>query len=617
MTVQKIVDILKNANIEYRIGSPIMSDSEYDSLYETLKKLDPTNDFFTSVGFKVEDDTRKSRLPIIMASMTKVKTLEEIKNWIRLKRINPETECVLSPKLDGISLCVDEINQDAFTRGDGVFGQKSNQHYDLISNKTININIGEYSPDVLYTYGEVMMSKSVFVKKYSSEFSNPRNLVGGLLNSKDINPSLKDCTYIKYGVVTTKGTFSKKSEIFTWLNKNQSTKINFEVVKLSSLTEDYLSEKFKEWSDEFETDGVIIEINDLEIQESLGRETSTNNPIWARAYKSPEFEESVQAEVIGITWNISKQGYLKPIVNINPVRIGGVTVSNITGNNARFVQTLEIGVGSIVEIKRSGMVIPIISKVIKKVEFQMPSVENIKWSDSGIELVTIDETDDQKIKQLISFFSILEAKNVSEGIVKQLWESGYTSLNQILNLQISDYEKLPRFGVRKATIVYNAIKSCVTNVELSKLQHATGIFQGLGSKKLILLEHFKTKPTLEQVVQIEGFAETSAKNFIDNYDKFFTFIQGLPITIAQKQGYATVSVDDSLNGQSFVFTGFRNEEAEKIIESKGGKISSGISKNTTYLVVKKLGSGSSKEQKATSLGIKIISADELNNIIKN
>lgn len=616
--IKQLRDKIIEANELYRIGKPIMSDAKYDSLLEELSMLSPDDELLSTVGHTVSED-RKSKLPIEMASMNKIKTMDDINDWCRLKSIPKSEKVIITPKFDGLSLCVEESTNEAWTRGDGEFGQKSDEHYKLIKNhlyEDLGGNFDPFSPiPFKFTYGEVMMPKSVFIEKYSEDFANPRNLVSGLLNSKDATESLKDCNYIKYGGVPNKGIkFSTKQEIIDVLNDGQKVTVPYHICKISDLTEDLLIDLFHKWSIEYEIDGVIIEVNNLELQDKLGRETSSNNPVFARAFKHSSFEQSAETEVIGISWNISKQGYLKPTLHIKPVKLDGVTVSNVTGNNARFVKDLGLGVGAIVVVKRSGMVIPLIVDVVKTVDFVMPDIPNIDWNENEVELMTLTETDEQKLKQLVSFFEILEAKNVSEGTIKQLWDAGYTTVKDILNLTPNDMEKLDRFGKRKSSIVYNSIQKCIRDVDLAKLQHATGLFKGLGSKKLALLTHFDKKPSVDDVMSIEGFAEISAKSYVDNYDKFTSFIKDLPITIAKP--LVVEAVSDDFAGTQFVFTGVRRADLEEIIESRGGKIGSGVSKNTTHLVMKSIGSGSSKEKKAVELGVKIITVDQLEKILK-
>ena len=617
--IKQLVEKIIKANDAYRSGNSIMPDSQYDILVDELRSLDPDNELLTFVGHQIQDESRKRKLPIPMASMNKVKTLDEINDWVRLKGINPKQTVVITPKYDGLSLCINELTGEAWTRGDGEFGQKSDEHYKLIGNHLEELpqpwpKAGGFH----YTFGEVMMPKKVFIDKYSKEFANPRNLVAGLLNSPDPREGLKDTVYIKYGAVLQKdfqgSGITTKSQILKGLNDGQEIKVPFEVISVEDITHDHLSELFKSWSQDFEIDGLIIEVDYLETQEQLGRETSSNNPCFARAYKSPDFEQVADTEIVGITWNISKQGYLKPTLHVNPVKLDGVTISNVTGNNARFVKDMGLGVSAKVKIKRSGMVIPIIYEVIEPVEFVMPDVANIDWNENGVELVTLTETDEQKFKQLVSFFEILEAENFGEGVIKQLWDVGYKSVKNILDLNPRDLEKIDRFGARKSVIVYNSIQKSIKGVSLSKLQHATGIFKGLGSKKLALLEHFTTKPTINQVLEIEGFAEISAQSYIDGYDKFNDFIKDLPITIEEKK--ESVKVSNDLDGMNFVFTGVRRTDLESVIESRGGKIGSGVSKTTTHLIMKAVGSGSSKEKKAMELGVKIMTVEQLETLLR-
>jgi NAD-dependent DNA ligase len=607
--IEQLKEQIIKANDAYRLGQPIISDTEYDQLLEELSLLSPDDELLNKVGIEVADETRKGKLPIEMASMNKIKSMNDVDDWSRLKGISKKEMVIITPKYDGLSLCVNEMTSEAWTRGDGEFGQKSSEHYSLIQN---HLNLEEDS--FRFTYGEVMIPKQVFIDKFSADFANPRNLVAGLLNSKTVSESLKDCQYIKYGAVCNT-IFDTKQEVLNELNKGQKIKVQYYICELGDLSEGLLIELFHKFSTEFEIDGLIIELNDLSLQNKLGRETSSNNPVWARAFKHPSFEQSAETDVIGISWNISKQGLLKPILHITPVKLDGVTVSNVTGNNARFVKDLGLGVGAKVVVKRSGMVIPIIADVITPVEFVQPTIEGIEvdWNEAGIELITLTETDDQKLKKIVAFFEILEADNVSEGVITQLWDAGYKTIKDVLTLKTSDLEKIDRFGKRKADIVYKSIQKSVSGIQLSKLQHATGIFKGLGSKKLVLLEDFKTKPTVDQVMSIEGFAEVSAKSYIDSYDIFFDFIKDLPVTIVEK--VQAVKVGTDLEGKSFVFTGVRRTDLESDIESRGGKIGSGVSKTTTYLVMKAIGSGSSKEKKAIDLGVEVITVEQLEKLL--
>lgn len=595
------------ANDAYRLGNPIISDYEYDKLMDELSVLSPDDELLTKVGHSISDDSRKSKLPIPMFSMNKIKLIKDIHDWFRLKEINRDEDIIITPKFDGLSLCVKENTEDAWTRGDGVIGQSSNNHYFFIQNH-LHLKNNHF----IYTYGEVMMPKQVFLEKYSNDFANPRNLVAGLLNSKEPSDSLKDCQYIKYGAISNKDLKTKK-ELLDELNLGQDVKVQYYICKLSDLNEDFLFKLFQEYSKEYEIDGLILEINNLELQEKLGRETSSNNPCWARAYKSPLFEQRAETEVIGISWNISKNGSLRPIIHINPVRLDGVTVSNVTGNNARFIKDLGIGVGSIIEIIRSGMVIPKVVDVLKKVDFVMPNVPNIEWDSRGIDLITKEVTEYQKFKEIVSFFEILETENLGEGNLNIIWNYGYKTIRDILNIKKEQLLKIDGFGSRKADIILNSIKKSTTNVSLSKLQHASNLFVGLGSKKLSLLEHFgQNRPSKEDILKIDGFAEISADSYLNGFDKFKEFIKDLPITIEEKK---ESKISNELENISFCFTGLRRKDIEDVIKSKNGKILSSVSKNLKYLIVKDIETNSSKYIKAMELGIKIITIEELEKML--
>lgn len=602
-----LINKIKEANVAYRTGEAIISDAEWDALITELSLLDPDNDLLNNIGYEVISNTRKAQLPIPMYSMNKLKTSKEIADYTRLKNIPSNTEIVLTPKLDGLSFVVIEDTEEAFTRGDGKIGQRSNEHYKLISNHLTKSNIFKY------TYGEVIMSKKIFNDKYSAKFANPRNLVAGLLNCDDVSESLKDCQYIKYGGIPNDNTITKKSELLDKLNNGQVVKIPYYICTITDLNDDMLIQFYEKWKNEYEIDGIIFEVNDLKLQEKLGRETN-NNPAYARAYKNSIFSESLETEIIDIEWTISKQGLLKPVGILKPINLDGVTVSRVTLCNARYCQDLNIGIGSRVKITRSGQVIPKVIQVIHSGNgFEIPTIEGVelKWNDNKVELMTVDVTDAQQLKRISAFFEILGAENFSEGVITQLWNSGYRTIKDILLLSEKDLLKIEGFGERKAEIVFNAIRKSVKDVEISKLKHASGIFNGLGSKKLVLLDNLEGKPKMEDILKIEGFAEISAKTYIDNYDAFTQFMEEISPLITIKSKKDTENTSNEYLDRVYVYTGVRDAESQSLLESKGAKITSSVSKNTTHLICKSKDSSSSKFQKALDFGVTILSLDEL------
>ena len=610
------------ANNAYRTGEAIISDSEYDDLIEDLIILNPNDELLNKIGIKITEESRKKELPVKMASMNKIKTIEEYNEWLRLKKIPDNTDIICTPKFDGLSLCVDENNKEALTRGDGKVGQLATEHFKLMEK---NFNKNNF-----ISIGEVIMKKSVFEKKYSKEYKNPRNLVAGKMNDKNPSTILNDLTYIRYGLERHKENLNKDEQL-EFLNSINSTKVKYKKFKVKDITVDILKGLFNEWGNEFELDGIILEVNDYNLREKLGRETSTENPCYARAFKG-NFEEVKESIVENITWQVSKNGSMKPVVQIKPIELNGVTVSNVTAINARFVLGYNLKVGSLVKVARSGMVIPIL-KSINNYEVNRDKRgnynfilnndlndkpinncpicnSNLEWNKNHIELMCYNENcQGSGLQRIIAFFEILEIDGVSDGLCEIFYDAGHDSVEKILNMSKSDMLKLEGFADRKAEKTFDAIHSKLKNVSLSKLQHASMCFSGLGSKKLELLEDFNENVRLEDIVKIEGFSDISAKIYLDGIVKFKDFIKNLPIEI--KKTEKIVAKSNDLQGQVYVFTGVRNKEFESIIQERGGKIASGVSKNVTVLVMKEKGSGTEKEKKAMDFGIRIVTIEEL------
>jgi NAD-dependent DNA ligase len=605
--IESVINTIKYLNKSYREGNSLITDKEYDNIIDKLKEIDPNNDIFKSGVIENVTSNRKEKLKYPMFSLDKETTLDNIFKWLKNKNLPLSTFLIITPKYDGISILKNEKTGLAWSRGDGFEGETLHEHYKKMNEKN--------SDKEFFTIGEMIIPKTIFnnnkfYRENGEPFKNARNMVAGLKNSDIISDDLKIVNHIRYGIADDDFNMNK-SEQLDFIS-NEFNPIPYIKIEANNLNVDILNDLFFKWGKDFDIDGLVIDIDDKNIRKSLGREKN-NNPSYAIAYKNPEWSEQVETELIDIEWNISKQGYLKPIGILNPVELEGVTISRVTLNNAKFVKDNNLGKGSKIIIIRSGMVIPKVIKVIKSTGFELPNYENIYWNENNVELC-INDTEEQKIKKIISFFEILGADNISEGIVKQIYNYGYKDLKQILNLKIEDLEKIDKFGKRKSEIVFNSIQKSIKNVELSKLQHASGIFKNLGSKKLALLSHFKEKPDINEIIKIDGFSEILAKNFIDGFDEFNIWIKNLPITINKEK--QIISESNDMDGMVFVFTGVRLKDEENILKTKGAKIGSTVSKNTTHLICKDPNSNSSKMNKARELGIKIMSVEEFKNLLK-
>ena len=203
---------------------------------------------------------------------------------------------------------------------------------------------------------------------------------------------------------------------------------------------------------------------------------------------------------------------------------------------------------------------------------------------------------------------------MSEGTCQMMFDAGLDTVKKILEATQSDFEKIDRFGERRAEIVFTEIQGKMKGVELSKLQHASGCFEMLGSKKLILLEHLEA-PTLKEIVSIEGFSDISAESYLDGLVEYEKFIADLGDLVTVKKTEIKEASSDDMADNVFVFSGVRRADLEEVIKDKGGKIASGVSDKITHLVVKDVNSGSSKVIKAKGLGKEVITVEELEQML--
>ena len=645
--IKELEVLLDQWNYSYRYeGKSIVPDSVYDEHLEELASLDPENSRIRKVGDTPPDDDRKEKLPLVMASMDKVKSYDELRAWMIKKGIPLDTVLCITPKYDGLSILNDVKLTKAWTRGDGSVGQNSDPHMkDVLSkygtDKVQNfLQSYQYAPFV-YTTGEALMLKSTFQSKYSKEvlgdedgFDNGRNLVSGSFNKykEELRSRLNDVVYMRYGFHC--GMDMNKSSQLNILNEYfNNPSVPYRLHKVDELSTEYLASLFEEWVKDFEIDGLIIEVDDWNLRNSIEPERSTKdnpdvmNPGYARAYKA-NFEEVKDVPVVDMILEVSKIGNVIPVAVIEPTMLDGAEVTHVTCNNAKMVYDLGIGKGAIIKVKRSGMVIPYLVDVVKKSDkfYLFPQTcpccgTTLIWNDKNTHLMcTNDKCPDRIIKQITSFFDILDVKGVRETTFRQLFNSGYDSIQKILSMTIDEFKSLERMGDSKATNIYDAIHSKIDGITLSKLQHASGFFTdpstgfSLGSKKLKLLEHFTQKPSVSEVTKIEGFSDTSSIVYCSNYDRFFEWIKEIPITIKKDEPF--VPTGNKCVGMTFIFTGVRRKDLEDVIKKEGGSVTDTMSRKCTHLIMKKLGSGSSKEKKATEYGLTIWTVEQLENFLK-
>lgn len=628
MTEQENLELqIRTYDANYRAGTPICTDEAYDRLVEELAQKFPDSALLKKgVIEQKQKESRKQKLPIPMFSLNKVKSLDEIKQWLKSNNISDDELLVITPKYDGISLVVNESNKNAWTRGDGEFGQESKWHF----NKLNGSNCDHVDA---YTFGEAIMSKKNF-QFYKDEYANARNMVAGLFNRDITTIPLQHVDYIRYGSDNIE--LDKKDQLEA-LNELNSVKVLYYLCNLDSLNSELLDKLYKNWSQDYQIDGLVIDINSAELRNQFGREENMN-PKYARAYKNPEWSGSAEVRVTGITWQVSKQGKLKPVINIEPTEVSGVTIENVTGYNAAYVFDNLIAENSIIRIIRSGEVIP---KHIDTIYNEYQEVRDLmdetvicpccsqptKWDETMTELIcTNPDCQDKQIAKLVHFFSTLEIEDFGEPSIRTFYLSGFKTIEAILGMKQIDIIGIEGFGVKSSVkLLSQFAKLKNEGVPFAKLIHALDFMDGkLGEKTIqLILDNCSNHELssylnlrVEDLIKIEGVAETTAKTFIKGYkealeSRILDIINNLYTKTPKEE-----ITGDSLKGEKICFTGCRpSKEMEKKIQQEGGQVVSGVSKNTTMLVVKDFSEStlsSNKALNAKKLGIKIV---EMRNFI--
>lgn len=610
--INTIVKQLTIAKKFYYDGKPIMSDDDFDMLELKLKSLDPNNAYFQNVGAPVIRG-HKVKHEIPMGSLNQVDATA-LQDWLAT---SPKSDVIVSDKLDGnsIALYYDETGSfsRAVTRGDGIEGLDVTRHFKrmfALGNNSIPQSIPVDVPVVVRA--EAIFAVEKF-KRYVTGYKNPRNYVAGQLNR-----TVADETFLRYVDVV--------AFDLTGLNLNKLDSLSkldefgFNVVTHFTIppsertshigTEDILVEKLQEEkvNSIYELDGLVIEFNDIETRNAQGFDNL--NPRYAVKFKiNVNF---VETEVIKVEWNPSKDGYLKPRVQFEPIELAGVTISFATGFNAKFIMDNKIGPGAVIRVARSGDVIPHISEVIKPTQADLPNQEDwdggFYWSQSNTDIILYKKPAASVIKEITEFFTSIGAPQLKIGSVTTLYELGYTTIESIIKL--SEDELTTALG-ENGVKVFNGLRDKLTDIDEYVLAGSLPFFgRGIGKRKMkALAEAYGdlSSLTYEQIVNTSGFDEISAQKVADAIPAYNKFLADLKDYISVKR-YIQIAGD--LNGIAVCFTGVRSAELEKIIESRGGKVLSSITKQTTHLVAKDPNGKSGKLDKARAANVTVISLEQ-------
>lgn len=594
LTESQLLKMLEDANYAFHtLGSPIMTDAEYDILYEYIetKYKKPAE-----IGAPVEKN--KVVLPYEMASMDKIKPdTGALVKW-KSKYYGPY---VLSCKLDGVSgmYSTEGDVPKLYTRGDGKVGQDISH---LIPKLRLPKEKG------LVIRGEFVIPKKVFATKYAQDFANPRNLVAGIVNRKTSDEKINDMRFVAYEVIKPDG-LTPSSQMA------KLASLDVDVVQneiMGNITNEQLSQLLQDWRKYYlyEIDGVIVADDEVHPR-------TTGNPDHSFAFKMVLSDQIAEAHVIDVIWTASKDGYLKPRVQIMPLKLGGVTIQFATGFNGSFIEQNKIGIGAIIQIVRSGDVIPkIISVTTPAEQAKMPDVDYV-WNETHVDIMLADATDDATVlsKNIAGFFKGIEVDGLGPKNVDKMISAGHDSVPKILQMTKDDFLKVEGFQEKTATKLLEGIQAKVEAASLPTLMAVSNkLGRGFSIKRaeLILTEYptvfVEGERSVAKLVAIKGIEKKSAQAFVDHIPEFLEFMKdcGLESKL-EFQRTKPIESGHALYGKSIIFTGLRDKVLEDRLKALGAKIGSGVSKNTfAVLAVEPTG----KTEEAKKIGIPIMTPAE-------
>ncbi|WP_353686130.1 NAD-dependent DNA ligase LigA [Thermodesulfovibrio sp. 3462-1] len=652
--IERLVKEINYHNYRYYVlDSPVISDEEYDMMLRRLKELEERWGYILPdsptqrVGAAPSEKFEKVEHREPMLSLDNAFSYEELRDFDeRVKRllgINESVEYTVEPKYDGLAIELSYKNgllYKASTRGDGYVGEDITQNIKTI--KSIPLRIEGVTPEEIDIRGEVYMNIDEFERinrerqeKGEPIFANPRNAASGSVRQFDPSITASRRLHIAcYGVGYYRGVeFKTQYEFIQWLRQARFPVPAY--VKVAKGIDEVI-EAIKEIEKlragyPFETDGAVVKVNSFELQKRLG--AKTREPRWAIAYKYPAHQGITKLK--DIVASVGRTGVITPVAILEPVRIGGVTVSRSTLHNWDEVKRKDIRIGDYVIVERAGEVIPHIigvvvdrrtgQEVIPKIPEHCPVCGSKTVRELGeVALKCINFNCPAQVEERIKHFASRRAMNI-EGLgdktVELLHEKGLIkSFVDLYKLRQQDIKGLPGFADLSSKKLIEAIERS-KKTTLARFLYALGISQVGEYAAKLLAQNFKKLEDLyhvkmERLIEIPQIGEKTARaieQFFNNEEnlKAIEELKSLGLTI-ENPDYQKEKKPASLEGFSFVITGTLpkpRHEVQEMIEKAGGRVSSSVSKNTDYLIVGE--EPGSKLAKAKELGVKIISYEEL------
>ena len=633
LTEKELICIIQSVNEAYYSednGQPLMSDNEYDILITYTAERFPKNIAIKEGHTKISGGAEKNKvtLPYQMWSMDKIKPdTDALAKWMTTYKAGG-TGYVLSCKLDGISALytTESFGMDSgklYTRGNGLVGQDISHLIPFLHlPQTKNITIR----------GEIIISKKLFATKYAGLFANPRNFVAGVVNKKtEDKAKYKDLSFVAYEVIypvmkpsdQLKFLLKERVERVEKAEKAENTANKVEVVTHSVekiITNDVLSSYLVKWRTEYpyEIDGVIC-IHDKVYERKPG------NPDHAFAFKMVLSDQMAEAKVVDVIWTPSKDGYLKPRVQIEPVILCGVKIEYATGFNAKFIEQNKIGVGAVIQLIRSGDVIPHIKQVIQPAAIVLFPDMDYSWNETRVDIMLVDKTSDETvlIKNISGFFVGIGVDGLSSGNIKRIINAGFDSIPKIINMKEADFLKIEGFKDRLTDKIKTGIKTRLAETSLEEFMHSSNIFgRGFGTKKFkTILEAYpevligSKELHISKLNSIAGMAQKTSEQFLEKLPEFIQVMREIGLenklySLEPKPATSPEKKEHPLFGKKYVMSGFRDKSLISALELVGAEQGASVNKNTFVLLVKNLEEeGTTKISEAKKIGVPVMTVD--------
>ncbi|MCR9203505.1 MAG: NAD-dependent DNA ligase LigA [Halobacteriovoraceae bacterium] len=622
--IQELEDLIRYHKAKYYQGSPEISDVDYDKLEDELKNRDPSNRVLAIVGSSPSGN-KKVKHATKMLSLNKTYKLDDLLSW------KAEYEIVSTYKIDGVSCSLVYENGSLSigkTRGDGSQGEDITDK--ALWMKSIPSTVKEKKS--FEVRGEMFCTEEDFIH-LSDEMvrlglekpTSQRNIVAGLIGRKE---NIELCRFVRFkafDLIEEKRSIKKEQEKVPILeklgfdpeelivHKNQK-----DIESRLNQTQDFMS------NGEYQIDGLVFSYNDLQLHEELG--STSHHPRFKIAYKFQG--EAKETEIKSISWQVSRNGILTPIANVKVVELSGAKISRVTLHNFGMVRQNNLKSGDLIEIIRSGEVIPKFVSVVKEktgeyeIPRECPSCEG-KVRVDDIRLRCDNEACPAQVKeQILNFIQKIGIDDLSSKRLDELIKVKLVkTISDLYRLSIEDFLSLDKVKDKLAKKLFDAIQGS-KECDITTFLSALGIQGGAYNKceKVVLAGYNDLEKvrglTQDQLEDIEGFAEKSATEFLSSLKSKHELINEL-----EKSGFSFEAVERKetpISGKKICITGAlsrKRAEIEADIRSVGGVVVGSVSKNTDFLLTNEKEGTSSKFKKATSLGITIISEEDLQNYI--